>query len=324
MPRGSLSRRQLVKVLATGAAAGGKRTQAAPARRYAFTQWDVFTRTPLTGNPLLVFSDARGLQDAEMQALARESNLSETTFIFPRDAAIEREKGVQVRIFTPTAELPFAGHPTLGTAMQVRATTQDGAQRVVLDLKAGKVPVTFGDTGLGTYGEMTQKDPEFGETYPRELVAPLVGLGADDVADDVPVQAVSTGLAFVVLPLRSLRAIRSVRMNFPGIVELLAKNNRRSFYLVTREVEDPKARLHARYPFARGEDPATGSAAGCATAWMVRHGVAKHDERVIIEQGLEMQRPSQLFVRASRSGESVMNVRVGGYAMQVMRGEYVL
>jgi predicted PhzF superfamily epimerase YddE/YHI9 len=179
---------------------------------------------------------------------------------------------VQVRIFTPTGELPFAGHPTLGTAMQIRATTQKFAERVVLDLKAGPIPVAFSDSGLGTYGEMTQKDPEFGESYPRETVASLLGLTTDDVADDVPVQAVSTGLAFVVLPLRSLRAIRSVRMNFPGIAELLAKNSRRALYLVTREVEDTKARLHARHLFARGEDPATGSAGGCATAWMVRHG----------------------------------------------------
>jgi trans-2,3-dihydro-3-hydroxyanthranilate isomerase len=259
-----------------------------------------------------------------MQALARESNLSETTFIFPRDASVEREKGVQVRIFTPTAELPFAGHPTLGTAMQIRATTERGAARVVLDLKVGPIPVAFEEQNVGTFGEMTQKDAEFGESYPRELVAPLLGLATDDVADDVPAQAVSTGLGFVVLPLRSLRAIRSVRMNFPGIAELLAKTGRRSFYLVTREVEDPKARLHARYPGARGEDPATGSAGGCATAWMVRHGVAKPDERVLIEQGLEVQRPSQLFVRASRSGDAVTNVRVGGHAVQVMRGEYRL
>jgi trans-2,3-dihydro-3-hydroxyanthranilate isomerase len=319
-----VSRRQAVKVIATGAAAAGTPVDGAPARRYAFTQWDVFTRTPLTGNPLLVFSDARGLSDAEMQALARESNLSETTFIFPRDANVEREKGVQVRIFTPTAELPFAGHPTLGTAMQIRATTQRNARLFTLDLKGGPIPVAFEDQGVGTFGEMTQKDAQFGETYPREVLAPLLGLATDDVADDVPAQAVDTGLAFVVLPLRTLRAIRSVKMNFPAIAELLARNKRRALYLVTREVESPKARLHARHLNARGEDPVTGSAGGCATAWMVRHGVAKPDERVIVEQGLEMQRPGELIVRASRSGDAVTNVRVGGYAMQVMRGEYLL
>lgn len=307
-----------------GALAGGGAGQAAPARRYAFTQWDVFTRTPLTGNPLLVFSDARGLGDTEMQALARESNLSETTFILPRDQALERDKGVQVRIFTPTMELPFAGHPTLGTAMQIRASTERNARQVTLDLKGGPIPVAFEDQGVGTFGEMTQKDAQFGETYPRDVLAPLLGLATDDLADDVPAQAVDTGLAFVVTPLRSLRAIRSVKMNFPGIAELLAKNKRRALYLVTREVEGPKARLHARHLNARGEDPVTGSAGGCATAWMVRHGVAKPDERVIVEQGLEMLRPGELHVRASRSGDSVTKVRVGGYAVQVMRGEYLL
>lgn len=320
----ALSRRQLVKVLAANAAASSLPLNGAEQRRFAFTQWDVFTKKPLTGNPLAVFSDARGLADAEMQALARETNLSETTFIFPREASVEREKGVLVRIFTPTAELPFAGHPTLGTAMQIRSSTQRGAARVVLELKSGEIPVAFeGRSDGSVFGEMTQKDAEFGESYPREAIAPLVGLEVDDISDDVPIQAVSTGSAFVVLPLRTLLAVRSVRMNFPAIAELLAKTGRRSFYLVTREVEDKQARLHARFPFARGEDPVTGSAGGCACAWMVRHGVARPNEQVIIEQGLEIQRPGQLFVRASRSGDRVINVRVGGFAVKVIQGEYV-
>lgn len=321
----ALSRRRLVKILASGAAASGLSLRAAEQRRFAFTQWDVFTRKPLTGNPLAVFGDARSLSDAEMQALARETNLSETTFIFPRERALEREKGILVRIFTPTAELPFAGHPTLGTAMHVRSTTQRGAGRVVLELKSGPIPVAFEARSDGSvFGEMTQKDAEFGESNPREVVAPLIGLKLDDLADDVPIQGVSTGSAFVVLPLRTLAAVRSVRMNFPAIAELLAKTNRRSFYLVTREVEDPQARLHARFPFARGEDPVTGSAGGCACAWMVRHGVARPDEQVIVEQGLEVQRPGQLFVRAGRQGDRVTNVRVGGFAVKVMQGEFAV
>lgn len=312
--------------MAAGAAGGGIASRAdAAARRFAFTQWDVFTKTALTGNPLAVFSDGRGLSDAEMQALARETNLSETTFILPREAAVERDKGVRVRIFTPTGELPFAGHPTLGTAMQIRASTLRGAARVVLDLKVGPIPVAFEDRSDGSaFGEMTQNDAEFFESYPREVVAPLIGLATEDIADDVPVQAVSTGLGFVVLPLKTLRAVRSVRMNFPGIAELLAKTGRRNFYLVTREVVDAQTRLHARHPFARGEDPATGSAGGCTAAWMVRHDIAKPEEQVIIEQGLEIERPGQLFVRASKSGEKVTNVRVGGFAVKVMQGEYAL
>ena len=171
---------------------------------------------------------------------------------------------------------------------------------------------------------MTQRDPEWGETYPRADVARLLGLRPDDVADDVPVQAVSTGVSFVVTPLRSLAAVRAVHPDFAAIRERLAKTRDRAFYLVTRETQDANARLHARYPFERGEDPATGSAAGCACAWMVRHGVAAAEEQVVIEQGLEIQRPSQLFVRSARDGERVRAVRVGGFAVPVMNGEYRL
>ena len=127
----------------------------------AMTQWDVFSSKPLEGNSLAVFSDARGLSDAEMQAIAKEMNLSETTFIFPRDAEIERERGVRVRIFTVQEELPFAGHPTLGTAFALRGDS--GAKEITLDLNVGKVPVRFEDApGQPAFGEMTQIDPVFG------------------------------------------------------------------------------------------------------------------------------------------------------------------
>src|SRR4051795_10170331 len=123
-------------------------------RTLAMTQWDVFSSTPLEGNSLAVFSDARGLTDPEMQAIAKEMNLSETTFIFPRDPAIERERGVRVRIFTVQEELPFAGHPTLGTAFALRGDT--GAKEVNLDLNVGTIPVRFEDApGQHPFGEMT-------------------------------------------------------------------------------------------------------------------------------------------------------------------------
>src|SRR3977135_1617613 len=126
-------------------------------RRLAMTQWDVFSSRPLEGNSLAVFSDGRGLTDAEMQSLAKEMNLSETTFILPRGAATEREKGVRVRIFTVQEELPFAGHPTLGTAFALRG--QSGAKEITLELNVGKVPVRFEETsGLAAFGEMTQID----------------------------------------------------------------------------------------------------------------------------------------------------------------------
>jgi trans-2,3-dihydro-3-hydroxyanthranilate isomerase len=310
---------------AAAALAGWKVAPGAAGRRYAYVQWDVFSAEPLKGNPLAVFTDARGLSDSEMQALARETNLSETTFIVPRAPAVEKESGVRVRIFTAREELPFAGHPTLGTAMAIRAGRQRAPAEVVLDLKGGKTPVFFHTESDGkVFGEMRQRDAQFGETYSRDVVAPLIGLQASDIADDVPTQSVSTGLDKVILPLRSLAAIRSLRVNFRGVSELLGSTAGRNFYFVTRETEDPKARLHARQLFEDREDPATGSAAGCAAAWMVKYGVARLDEQVLIEQGAEVHRQGRIFVRAARQGENIVNVRVGGHAVEVLRGEFLL
>src|SRR6266403_2125823 len=160
-------------------------------RRFPFVQLDVFTAVPLEGNPLAVFTDGRGLSDAEMQGIAKEMNLSETTFILPRDAATESQRGVSVRIFTVNEELPFAGHPTLGTAMVLRGDT--GADEVALELKVGRIPVRFSQRDGLPFGVMTQRDPEFGQKHAREDVARAAGLSVDDIAGDVPVQTVSTG-----------------------------------------------------------------------------------------------------------------------------------
>jgi trans-2,3-dihydro-3-hydroxyanthranilate isomerase len=147
-------------------------------KRLAMTQWDVFASKPLEGNSLAVFSDARGLSDTEMQAIAREMNLSETTFIFPRDEQIEKERGVRVRIFTVQEELPFAGHPTLGTAFFLRGNT--GVNEIVLDLNAGRVPVRFEDAdGQPSFGEMTQLDPKFGLVHDRDAVARAIGASVE-------------------------------------------------------------------------------------------------------------------------------------------------
>src|SRR5690349_4972884 len=152
----------------------------AAARKLAFTQFDVFTSRPLEGNPLAVVHDASGLSDSEMQAIAREMNLSETTFIFPRDAATERQRGVRVRIFTVQEELPFAGHPTLGTAFFLRGNS--GAGEVKLDLNVGTIPVKFEERGSEpAFGEMTQRDPEFGLTHDRHTIAHVTGVALDDL-----------------------------------------------------------------------------------------------------------------------------------------------
>jgi trans-2,3-dihydro-3-hydroxyanthranilate isomerase len=288
--------------------------------RLPFSQVDVFTSKSFEGNSLAVFADGRGLGDDQMQAIAREMNLSETTFILPRDAATEKERGVRVRIFTVQEELPFAGHPTLGTAFQLRGPS--GSGEVVLELNVGRVPVQFTETaGQPVFGEMTQVDPKFGEIHDREAVVRACGLLDGDIDPSLPIQTVSTGVAFTVVPLRGLEAARRLQVDAKGSVEYLSRSEGKFFYFVTRETVDLAARLHARMMFYGSEDPATGSAAGCTAAWMVKHGVAKPDEQVLIEQGIEMLRPSRIFVRASLKDDKVVNVRVGGNVVEVLRGE---
>ena len=292
-------------------------------RRLSMTQWDVFTSVPLEGNSLAVFSDGRGLSNSEMQAIAKEMNLSETTFIIPGDPETERERGVRVRIFTVQEELPFAGHPTLGTAFALRG--ESGSAEIALALNVGKVPVRFDENpGLPLFGEMTQVDPEFGVKHDREALSRAIGLRAEDLDATLPIETVSTGLPYVITPLKSLSTLQKLRVDLPRASEYLEKTGSKFLYFVTRETVDAAARLHARMLFYNGEDPATGSAAGTAAAWMVAHGVADPDERVLIEQGIEMQRPSRIFVRAARRDNRIVNVRVGGNAIEVLRGEVFL
>jgi trans-2,3-dihydro-3-hydroxyanthranilate isomerase len=304
-----------------------------PARTYEFVQLDVFTQTPLSGNPLAIFPDARGLTDAEMQALAREMNLSETTFIFPRDGATETPEGKKVRIFTVEAELPFAGHPTLGTALYLYASESMKPAEITLDLKAGKIPVHFtanpenagGDRVDGqVFGEMRQSDPEFGTSLSREEVARIIGIAVDEISREWPVQSVSTGLTFTIVPFRSRQTLSDLKFSYIQAAEFLKKTGANFFYFLCPERREGRLEARARMFFYGGEDPATGSAAGCAASWMVQHGVAKSDEQVVIRQGVECRRPSEMHVRATREGGRVTNVRVGGYAVEILRGTVVL
>jgi trans-2,3-dihydro-3-hydroxyanthranilate isomerase len=261
-------------------------------RRLPFVQVDVFTSMPLEGNQLAVFPDARGLSDTEMQALAREMNLSETTFIFPRDIIAEREHGVRVRIFTVTEELPFAGHPTLGTAMVLHGET--AAEEVALDLNVGRIPVRFSSRGGLPFGIMTQRDPEFGQIHAREDVARAAGLKSEQMAP-----------------------------TWSAMNEYLSRTDAKFFYFVSREAVNPEAKLQARMIFYNGEDPATGSAAGPCVAWAVKYGVIASAREALIEQGVEMKRRSRIFVSASVRGDKIVNVCVGGHAVEVVRGEIV-
>jgi trans-2,3-dihydro-3-hydroxyanthranilate isomerase len=304
-----------------------------PARTYEFVQLDVFTQTALAGNPLAIFPDARGLNDAEMQALAREMNLSETTFIFPRDGATEAREGKKVRIFTVEAELPFAGHPTLGTALYLYASESTKAAEITLDLKAGKIPVRFtvnsgnggGDRVDGqVFGEMRQRDPEFGAPLSRDDIARVIGIAVEEIPLEWPIQPVSTGLTFTVVPFRNRQTLSDLKFSYVQAAEFLRNTGANFFYFLCPERREGRLEARARMFFYGGEDPATGSAAGCAATWMVQHGVAKSEEQVVIQQGVECRRPSEMHVRATREGGRVTNVRVGGYAVEILRGTVVL
>lgn len=257
-----------------------------------------------------------------MQALAREMKFSETTFVLPRDPAIEGERGVRVRIFTVEQELPFAGHPTIGTAYVLRS--ESGAAEISLDLPVGRIPVAFSQRDGALFGEMTQRDPEFGRIHEPQEAARAAGLRAADLDPGLPIETVSTGNAFAIVPVRSLAVIRELALEWRRAADYLKRTDAAFFYFVTRETESSSAKLHARMIFYGGEDPATGSAAGPAAAWMVKHGVAQSGEQVMVEQGIEARRPSQIFVRASKTAAGIRDVRVGGYVVEVMRGEIVL
>ena len=193
---------------------------------------------------------------------------------------------------------------------------------MILDLHVGKVPVRFEEAhGRPVFGEMTQLDPEFGMRHDREAVEHAAGLNGGDVDPSLPIQTVSTGVPFTIVPLRGLEIMRKLTVDLKHSSEYLAPSGGKFIYFVTRETVDPQARLHARMIFYNGEDPATGSAAGCAAAWMVANGIAEPGERVLIEQGVEMQRPSRIFVRAARKDDRVVNVRVGGNVVETVRGE---
>ena len=299
-------------------------------REFPYAIVDVFAESPLAGNPLAIFTDARGLSTTQMQALARETNLSETTFILPRDPALELEDGVSVRIFTTEEELPFAGHPTLGTASWLRQNHPGlrDAETVHLRLAAGRIPVRFetpslGD--LGVFGTMRQNHPVFGAVHHRGEVAAALGLLPDDLDPDLPLQTVSTGLAFCIVALRSLEVAQRLEIPQREARAYLATTDAKFFHCITRaDRESSGADWHARMQFYKGEDPATGSASGCAIAYLVRQGVVVSGAPTIFEQGIEIHRPSRIHSQARLENGRVSDVFVGGRTIPVASGRFFL
>jgi trans-2,3-dihydro-3-hydroxyanthranilate isomerase len=291
-------------------------------RTYRFVWLDVFTTRPLEGNQLAVFPEAHGLSDDEMQAIARETHLSETTFVFPEGEATDRDRGFRTRIFAVFGEMPFAGHPTLGTARVL--ADRRGWDRVSLVLQVGRIPVVFSERNGHRFGEMVQNDPVIGATHDRKAVARALGVAEGDLDAHVPIQTVSTGVPFGIVPFRSRATLANLRPPSAAVEEYLRGTDAKFLYLVSRETVEPTAGLHARMFFSGGEDPATGSAAGPAVAWLVVHGLARPGESVLIEQGVELQRTSHIYARADLREGRVVNVRVGGHCAPAMHGELTI
>ena len=171
---------------------------------------------------------------------------------------------------------------------------------------------------------MRQRDPEFGGPLSQEEVARVIGIAVDEISSEWPIQPVSTGLTFTIVPFRNQQTLSDLKFSYTQAAEFLKKTGANFFYFLCPERREGRLEGQARMFFYGGEDPATGSAAGCAASWMVRHGVAKNDEQVLIRQGVQCRRPSEIYVLASREGGRVTNVRVGGYAVEILRGTVAL
>ena len=292
-------------------------------RRYRYVQADVFTSRPFGGNQLAVFTDARGLSDAEMQAIAREMAFSETTFVLP---ATRPEASRRVRIFTPSVEMPMAGHPTVGTAWVLARRGDLPLPEAILELGIGPVTVRVEDDFVW----MTHRPAEFGtvRTDPA-AVAKALAISPDDVDPRWPIQTVSTGFPFLLVPVRSLAAIARCRSDADALGALFRQEPPVSVYPFTTETVSPQATLHSRMfsPHVAGvvEDPATGSAAAPMGAYAVKHGLVPGAPRtrLVIEQGLEMHRPSEIHVDVRRNGDEVAELRIGGQTVIVGEGELI-
>lgn len=284
---------------------------------------DVFAERKYAGNQLAVFRHAHDLTDQQMQQIAREMNFSETTFILS-DA--EREGGYDVRIFTPVAEVPFAGHPTLGTAYVIRKEIIGrNVPQVNLNLKLRQIPVTFGQEEGRDILWMKQKSPDFRDTVDPAHMAELLRLDPDQIDTRFPIQEVSTGLWFTIVPLKNLEAVKQARVNQDKYFAQSRQKQEDGILVFCPETYSDANDLNVRVfvPFyGIEEDPATGSGNGCLAGYLVKNrylGDSTVDVRV--EQGYEIDRPSLIRLKAEQQGEAI-NVNVGGNVVMIAKGQW--
>ena len=294
-------------------------------RTLPFYQVDVFTDRPFAGNALAVFPDADGLTAAQMQAIASEMNLSETTFV----TAAEGDGDARVRIFTPTQELPFAGHPSVGTACQLvrlgLVRVEEPVTRVVLELDVGPTLVEVDvEGGVPLAATVHQGAPVFGDPVPRDEVAAVLCIDEDEIDPGFEPTPVGTGLTYTIIPLVSQRALAHVQLDL-DFLPAFERDHAEVYPCAFTGRDDPWIEARGLFPFAGiPEDPATGSAAGPLAAFMARHGRLGPGERRVVLQGQHIARPSRLVVSVGGTREAIDDVRVGGPVQPVLRGELEL
>lgn len=286
---------------------------------YKFYQVDVFTRDPFGGNPLAVFPDAAGLSDSSMLQIAREMNLSETTFVFPAEwSGVDFE----VRIFTPGKEIPFGGHPIIGTANVLQLAGKRGRDPHLMRLgtKIGPIDVT----AENEYLFMKQLLPSFEDCdVDAKMVAQAFSLSSEEIDSRWPIQIVSTGLPAILVPLKNCEALAKIKPSLPDLEKILTDTD--LIYLFALENPDIEATVYSRAfaPFIGiPEDPATGSVAGALGSYLVKHRVIadEYAENILIRQGIEMGRPSSLLVRIGAYEGNIGSVQVGGTARLIIEG----
>jgi trans-2,3-dihydro-3-hydroxyanthranilate isomerase len=282
---------------------------------------DVFGQEKYTGNQLAVFVNAGDLSTAHMQKIANEMHFSETTFILTDDKYLG---GYDVRIFTPTSEIPFAGHPTLGTAYIIKHFMADDKEgKIVLNLKVGQIPVSFEKDGDLETLWMKQVPPVFGEVFATSRLAKVLQLKEEDFDTRFPIQEVSTGFPFIIVPIKTVDAAKRATVNVSFLREM-AGEVRGGILIFCSQTVRGDTDLHVRVfadLFGIPEDPATGSANGCLAGYLLHYRYFGTDEiDASVEQGIEMGRPSLLLLKAHKSGD-LMQVEVGGRVSLVAEGK---
>jgi trans-2,3-dihydro-3-hydroxyanthranilate isomerase len=286
---------------------------------------DVFAEEKYAGNQLAVVRDAAGLSDSEMQNITKEMNYSETTFILSDD---RRNGGYDVRIFTPAQEVPFAGHPTLGTAYIIQQEIiKEPIEKIILNLKVGRIPVTFNYTGKEkNVLRMKQIEPTFGQIIEPEPIAEVLSLNTSDIDERFPVQEVSTGMFFIIVPLKTLDAVKRAKVAKEKYLKLIENRQAKAILVFCPETysqeNDLNVRVFVDY-YGIPEDPATGSGNGCLAGYLVKHRYFGKDQIDIrAEQGYEIARPSLIYLRA-KNKEGKINISVGGKVVTVAKGELI-